>query len=224
MGRNEAEGTPVAGPRKCGCGGRKGWYGGATDNDEEGVDRAVPTTSVLGGRSDRVHAGSARRLQRQSGRFGRGVVRSVRHDPRVAERRARHLGSVGRCIGRRGRVSPPVPAVGQPAAVDLAFTGTLVFVAKGPGGSCTPGKGTDGAVTFGFEASDVDFPGLGSSFSASESRRDYVGIKWIVDPNRAFGNTAATKITLSPDHHSIQLDTDLGGPGPEHVKGTITCP
>ena len=42
----------------------------------------------------------------------------------------------------------------------------------------------------------------------------------------------ANPITLSADHKSVQLDNELrpagvqGGPmpGPEHVKGTITCP
>lgn len=128
--------------------------------------------------------------------------------------------------------APPttVPATATssgPALVDLAFTGTRVFTASGTNGTCKLVT-VDGVTKFGFEASKDDYPALGESFSVTEL--DTVSIKWTLDANLAYANDPDVVIEISADHHTVTLDQDLeplssGGtvPGPQHVKGTITC-
>ena len=82
---------------------------------------------------------------------------------------------------------------------------------------------TDGTFAFSFEATEADYPGLGTSFSMANLSGDYVDVKWVVDPKTFYGNTAETSIVLSSDHHSIEIDGALA-PGHEHVKGTVSCP
>jgi hypothetical protein len=120
------------------------------------------------------------------------------------------------------------------AKVDLTFTGSRPFVASGQGGRCLLIKGPSGAVTsFGFEATDADFPGLGQSFSMAQfAGNPYVDIKWVIDGATAYARPLEGTITLSADGRGVTVDTDLaamtsaGGvtPGPEHVQGTVVCP
>ncbi len=109
-------------------------------------------------------------------------------------------------------------------AVDLVLSGDFAVVAKGTAGQCTLGTDSAGnAVNFGFGAVEADYPGLGQGLYVSEGNDGYVTIKWLVDANTAFLNMRDIK-GVSTDHHSITIDTDLGGGGNEHLKGTITCP
>jgi hypothetical protein len=113
------------------------------------------------------------------------------------------------------------------ATVALQFTGTRVFGAFGTNGTCRLVT-VDGVTKFGFEASKDDYPALGDSFSVVEL--DTVTIKWVIDSNIAYANNPNDVIQISPDHHTVTLDQDLdplssGGsvPGPQQVKGTISC-
>jgi hypothetical protein len=122
------------------------------------------------------------------------------------------------------------PATGT-AQVDLLFSGTRAITAKGTTGRCIVITRSDATVAFGFEATEANYPGLGLSFSMANLNGDHVDIKWVIEGNISYGDPG-TGITLSADHHSVQLDVELspftpqGGtaPGPEHVKGTVTCP
>jgi hypothetical protein len=117
-------------------------------------------------------------------------------------------------------------------AVDLTFTGTTPQRAKGSAGRCfIIGKGAD--ATFGFEATEADYPGLGISFSLGELNPGHVDLKWtLADGKSAYAFKPGATPTLSPDHHAVQLDADLqplaasgtAMPGPEHVSGSVTCP
>lgn len=118
---------------------------------------------------------------------------------------------------------------GKSAQVDLTFTGTYAFTAKGTAGRCIVIQRTDG-VAFGFEATEADYPGLGQSFSMGEFN-GLVDIKWIKDDATSWGNNPNASITLTADHHGVSMDQDLapftpmgGSPaGPEHVSGTVIC-
>lgn len=85
------------------------------------------------------------------------------------------------------------------------------------------------ATSFGFEASAADYPALGQSFSLAEFTT--VDIKWTIDGNIAYANDPNVVIQIAADHHTVTLDQDpqplsSGGgplPGPQHVKGTISC-
>lgn len=120
------------------------------------------------------------------------------------------------------------PVSSGPAVVDLKFTGTRVIFATGTNGTCKLVT-VDGATKFGFEASAADYSAFGQSFSVAEL--DTVDIKWVIDANIAYANDPNVVIKISADHHTVTLDQDLeplssgGGPlpGPQHVKGTITC-
>lgn len=126
----------------------------------------------------------------------------------------------------------PSAAGGGSAAVDLTFTGTKAFTAKGSAGTCRLFKHGDGTVSFGFEATEADYPGIGQSFSMSNMSGAYVDIKWVIDATTSYGDSPKSPVVLSADHHSISVDMDLspftpqGGAaaGPEHVKGTVACP
>jgi hypothetical protein len=117
------------------------------------------------------------------------------------------------------------------AMVDLTFTGTYAFTAKGTAGRCILGTAADGTKRFGFEGTEADYPGMGKSYSMAEFS-GLVDVKWVKDDAVSYGNNGTDPITLTPDHHGIFIDQDLapftpqGGveAGPEHVKGTITCP
>ena len=119
---------------------------------------------------------------------------------------------------------------GGTANVNLAFTGTSVFDAKGTKGTCKVLQ-VDGSPRFGFEATDADYPGLGQSFSMAELNPNIVDVKWVIDATHSYGNNPGSHIDLGSDHHIITIDQDLqpftaGGvtAGPEHVKGVIICP
>jgi hypothetical protein len=121
-------------------------------------------------------------------------------------------------------------AAGGSANVNLVFTGTSAFEAKGTNGTCKVLQ-VDGAPHFGFEATEADYPGLGMSFSMAELTANSVDVKWVVDAKTAYGNNPASHIDLGSDHKLITIDQDLipftsGGvtAGPEHVKGVIGCP
>lgn len=123
------------------------------------------------------------------------------------------------------------PAAGN-AQVNLVFSGTRAITAKGTAGRCIIIKRADGTFSFGFEATETDYPGLGKSYSMANLNGDYVDIKWVIEDKIAYGNPVGGGGTLSADHHSVTIDVDLSPfttqgaptPGPEHVKGTITCP
>lgn len=154
-------------------------------------------------------------------------------------------------LGPSGSPTPAVsatpggtaPATSKPngaAQVDLTFTGAFPLTAKGTGGQCrlsTPSSG--GLPSFGFEATEADFPGLGQSFSLLQfAGSDAVDLKWVIDGDNAYGQAGPiftagpNTITSSADHHSVTLDAQLSGlapqgkpiPGAGHVTGTITCP
>ena len=119
---------------------------------------------------------------------------------------------------------------GGTAQVDLTFTGTYSFTAKGTAGRCIVSSGTP--ARFGFEATEADYPGLGKSYSMFEGTPGYVDIKWLKDDATSWGNRMGSQIQTTPDHHGVIIDEELapvtpqGGvaAGPEHVKGTLTCP
>ncbi len=126
-----------------------------------------------------------------------------------------------------GSSSAPTTA-GLGVAVNLTFTGTTPFTAIGSAGRCTPityGSNQAGLV---FDASGVDYPGLGAAFGVEVS--DLPNIKWQVQGDTYYIGTSG--LSLSADHHTITLDVPLKGavpagaipPGPEHVQGTIVCP
>jgi hypothetical protein len=124
----------------------------------------------------------------------------------------------------------PSTAAGTPM-VDLTFTGTFNFTAKGTKGRCIVVGRSDGTTAFGFEATEADYPGLGQSYSMGEFGG--VDVKWIKDEKSSWGNNPNATITVTPDHHGISIDQDLSPftnmstgdkAGPEHVKGTIACP
>ena len=117
-------------------------------------------------------------------------------------------------------------AAGQPA-VDLVFTGPVALTAKGTAGRCGLARDASGnVVSFGFEAGDKDYPGLGLSFSMAQfANADYVDIKWVIDATTFFARPVTGTVAITPDHHGVTIDTDLNGSRPgEHLKGTITCP
>ena len=134
-------------------------------------------------------------------------------------------------VGGGGSLAATPGASAAGISVDLVFSGTLSFVAKGSAGRCSGVTRSDGSVSFGFEATEADYPGLGTDYSMANLQGDYVDIKWLVDATTAYGESLETPIVLSADHHSVRIDGDLapgsvgGGPvaGPEHVSGTITC-
>jgi hypothetical protein len=124
----------------------------------------------------------------------------------------------------------PATAAAATAMVDLTFSGTFNFTAKGTKGRCIVVQTSGGGTAFGFEATEADYPGLGQSFSMAEF--GVVDIKWVIDADHNYGNSSSSVIQVSPDHHAVTVDEDLaefaamGGPkpGPEHVKGTVSCP
>jgi hypothetical protein len=131
------------------------------------------------------------------------------------------------------------PTVGPPSAaagpdVNLTFTGTIAITAVGSAGHCGLIKDATGkVVSFGFEASEADYAGLGTSFSLAELSPGYVDVKWVVDGANGYarpgpaGGGSDSDLVLSSDGHTLTLDVQLqpfGSSGPEHVAGTITCP
>jgi hypothetical protein len=125
-------------------------------------------------------------------------------------------------------VAPTKAAGSGTAMVDLRFTGTLPISAQGTAGRCIVITRADGTVAFGFEATEADYAGLGVSFSMANLNADFVDIKWVVNGSVAYGDPGSG-ITLSPDHHAVQLDVELSpftpnAKSPEHVKGSVSCP
>lgn len=131
-------------------------------------------------------------------------------------------------------VATTAPTIGLgtgTAQVDLQFTGTRAITAKGTAGRCIIVHVGD-RTSFGFEATEADYPGLGISYSMANLNADYVDIKWVIDADMAYGNPGTGGGSLSADHHSVTIDVDLqpfssaagNAPGPEHITGTITCP
>jgi len=104
--------------------------------------------------------------------------------------------------------------------VDLTFSGPFAFTAKGSTGRCDLGKDSTGAVTtFGFQATDADYPGLGDGFFVSEASGGSVVLKLLAGSG---GLNTGQGVTVSPDHKSATLDADLGNG--EQVAGSIVCP
>ena len=108
--------------------------------------------------------------------------------------------------------------------VDLVLSGDYPVIAKGTRGHCTPVKDSTGKlVSFGFDAGEADYPGLGDGLYVDASGV-YLTIKWMVNASTGllyFGD----KVGVSNDNRSITLDADLKGGGvSEHIGGTISCP
>ncbi|MGZ4209651.1 MAG: hypothetical protein ACXVQX_03560 [Actinomycetota bacterium] len=105
--------------------------------------------------------------------------------------------------------------------VDLVFTGSHPFTAKGTKGTCGSGN------VFSFGASEADYPGIGQSFSVTTFSNGYPDIKWVFDSKVVYGTSAHPTYGYSADRKTLTYDDDLGHPsstGPEHIHGTITCP
>jgi hypothetical protein len=115
--------------------------------------------------------------------------------------------------------STPAATAALPT-VDLTFSGPFAFTAKGSTGRCDLGKDSTGAVTtFGFQATDADYPGLGDGFFVSEDGGGSVVLKLLAGSG---GLNTGQGVTVSPDHKSATLDADLGNG--EQVVGSIVCP
>lgn len=115
--------------------------------------------------------------------------------------------------------------------VDLTFSGSLAFHVT-EGGTCR-NISVSGDVAYDYELTDADQAGIGSVFSLTLAF-DRVDLKWLPKGPGAYGRppTAGTW-DISADHHTFTVDSDLdifndvasgAGPGPEHLKGTVTCP
>lgn len=146
------------------------------------------------------------------------------------------LASGGPASPTPGSASPaptsgPSVGTGGPV-VDLTFTGSQIFTAKGSAGRCILVTRTDGTLHFGFEATEADYPGLGQSFSLANLDGTYVDIKWVINDALAYGDDPTAPVALSSDHKSVTLNGALGefvpiGVAPSHpesVTGTISCP
>lgn len=124
------------------------------------------------------------------------------------------------------------PASSGAASVDLTLSGTVNVIAKGSAGRCILFTRPDGSVSFGFEMTDADYPGIGQSFSLANFSGTYVDVKWLVDDTTAYTDDPKAPLTLSADHHTVELHGNLvgmtptgGSPaGPETADGRITCP
>ncbi|MEY2423268.1 MAG: FecR protein [Acidimicrobiaceae bacterium] len=106
--------------------------------------------------------------------------------------------------------------------VDLVFTGSHPFTAKGTKGRCGSGG------SFSFEMTEADYPGVGQSFSIARfSNGGAADIKWVIDATSAYGSSANASLIFSSDQKTLTVDDELGHPaevGAEHVHGTVTCP
>jgi hypothetical protein len=121
-------------------------------------------------------------------------------------------------------VAPATKAPSAAAVVDVDLTGWKTVAMHGSAGHCMLGMNGGKAVAFGFQALEADYPGLGNGIYISEDSQGYATIKWLPDSATGFINIKDVS-SVSPDHHSITLDVDLGGgPATEHMKGTIACP
>jgi hypothetical protein len=117
----------------------------------------------------------------------------------------------------------PTTAAALPA-VDLIFTGTYSFIAKGSAGQCLNGP-------FNFQATEADYPGFGQAFEVWNDATTGSDLKWVGD-TYAYGRAFTTVMSLSADGRTMQISGPLqpfgpaGGPlsGPESVSGSITCP
>ena len=67
-----------------------------------------------------------------------------------------------------GASAPAASVAGGTAQVDLVFTGSRPFTAKGTAGRCI--RAASGGVLqfFGFDATEADYPRMGLSFSIAE--------------------------------------------------------
>jgi hypothetical protein len=123
----------------------------------------------------------------------------------------------------------PVPARSGPARVDLEFKKTRVFFANGTEGTCRLTK-VNGVTRFWFDATAADYGAFGERFAVIEVD-GVVEIDWVIDPNLAYANDPNVVIKISANHRKVTINQDLlpltsaGGftPGPQHIKGTITC-
>jgi hypothetical protein len=117
--------------------------------------------------------------------------------------------------------------------VDLVFTGSHPFVAKGSAGQCL------GGGFFEFIATEADYPGFGQGFEVSNDALTGPFLKWAAD-TYAYGRAYkvvnnvlvfTTVMSFSADGRTMQINGPLapftgpnGTSGPESVSGTITCP
>jgi hypothetical protein len=116
--------------------------------------------------------------------------------------------------------APATKAGGTGPVVDLTLSGWKSITMHGSAGTCI-----GSAAGFGFQAVEADYAGLGDGFYITEGGDGYTTIKWLAPGNYGFINIADIKDAVSADHKTITLDHDIkGGPGTEHIKGTVTCP
>ncbi len=119
-------------------------------------------------------------------------------------------------------------ASGSSVAVDLVFSGTLVFTAKGSAGQCLLGHSSaDGSIVFGFSATEADYPGLEQGIYLNEDvASHHLAEKWLSSEVASVGDLPEGSFTFSADHKSVTIDADLPGASdkPEHLSGTISCP
>ena len=119
-----------------------------------------------------------------------------------------------------------------PASVDLVFTGWRAVTAKGTAGVCSQVHFPSGALGFLYRATVADYAGLGTGFNITEGSPGSVDLKWAIGSGLGYASPAGSGIQLSADDHTVTLDLDLtpvhpsglAAPGPEHAKGTVTCP
>ncbi len=112
--------------------------------------------------------------------------------------------------------------------VNLTFTGTLVFTAKGQGGRCD-----NTAHAFSFTMTKGDFPAAGESFVLTADTATDGAIRWDFGGDRRWASSGShASLIFSSDMRSVTIADDLvpqatasgATPGPVHVSGTIACP
>ncbi len=125
--------------------------------------------------------------------------------------------------------APTAPVSSGRARVDLEFKKTRVFFANGTAGTCLITK-VNGVTRFAFEASAADYGAFGERFAVTEVDGK-IEIDWVISSTIHYANNPNVVIKISTNHRKVTLDQNLlpltspgdFTPGPQHIKGTITC-
>ena len=115
--------------------------------------------------------------------------------------------------------------------MNLVFSGWRAVTAKGSAGRCSLAPLPDGSMGFLFNATDTDYPGLGTGVMIQEVAGKVATLNWFIGAGIGYTNKGGPAISVSPDHHTVTLDLALvpvhssatAAPGPEHATGTVTC-